>query len=275
VRYSRNLLLSGAALWILSAALPAAADTQFRVRRMTRNDVHLGKGQCDIRLQVDRQVEVTVRGDMVSIHVVAGEGARDDGSECSAPVPDHELRGFRFEVKGKRGEIRLLSEPSRNNDYAAVVAIQDSSSGFGRYRFRLSWDRSAADEHFDAQKHGDPGHQGAGGFSWNNAARYTSRGGGDWSVNSAPPRRILDATVDIDNGGKVIVSFRARKERPLVFSGAVIASEGGRLKVDAASEDGRLHGPMYITLSGLRDVASITLEATDGRDHLRLNWNRR
>lgn len=275
MRYSRSWLLPGATLWILAAVPPAQADTQFRVRTTTRHDVPLGKDRCDIRLQADRQVEVTVRGDLVHIRALAGEGARDDGSECSAPLPDHEPRGFRFEVKGKRGEIRLVAEPSRRNDYAAVIAIQDNSNGFGRYRFLLSWDRSAADEHFDNPKQGDQGHRAAGGFSWNNAAHYTSRGGGDWSLNSSPPRRVQDATLDIDHGGKVIVSFRAGKERPLVFSGTVITSEGGRLKVDAASEDGRLRGPMYITLSGPKDIASITLEATDGRDRLRLNWNRR
>src|SRR5579871_2938430 len=32
---------------LFTAALPAMADTQFRVRRMTRDDVPMGKGQCD------------------------------------------------------------------------------------------------------------------------------------------------------------------------------------------------------------------------------------
>ena len=51
------------ALMVLAAALPALADTRFQIRRMTRDDVPLGKGQCDIRLQVDNEVEVHVRGD--------------------------------------------------------------------------------------------------------------------------------------------------------------------------------------------------------------------
>src|SRR5215470_9691701 len=59
----------------LSAALPAVGDTQFRIRKMTRDDVPLGKGQCDIRLQVDNEVEVSVRGDTVYSHTLAGRDA--------------------------------------------------------------------------------------------------------------------------------------------------------------------------------------------------------
>ena len=55
----------------------------------------------------------------------------------------------------------------------------------------------------------------------------------------------------------------------------MIASEGGRLKADVVSEDQRLHGPMYISVDDRQNVNSITLEATDGRDRLRVNWERR
>ena len=56
---------------LLIAALPVLADTHFQARRMTRDDVPPGKGQCDIRLQVDGEVEVTVRGDLVDIRTIA------------------------------------------------------------------------------------------------------------------------------------------------------------------------------------------------------------
>jgi len=55
---------------------------------MTRNDVPFGKGQCDIRLQVDDEVEVTLRGDTVFIRTISGRDAFDDGSECNEPVPE-------------------------------------------------------------------------------------------------------------------------------------------------------------------------------------------
>src|SRR5579864_4689795 len=135
----RNVSPIGLALLALWTVLPAWGDTQFRARKMARNDVPLGKGQCDIRLQVDDQVEVTVRGDLVSVRTISGRDARDDGSECNEPLPNGPVEGFNFEVKDSRGEIRLLSEPSRRTDYQAVVRIRDSAGGEGRYHFRLSW----------------------------------------------------------------------------------------------------------------------------------------
>src|SRR5512142_1424015 len=110
----RHLTLNriGAVALAVAFALPAMADTQFRVRRMTRDDVPLGTGQCDIRLQVDNEVEVSLRGDSVFIRTIAGRDAYDDGSECNAPLPANPV-GFRYEVKDSRNEIRLASEPSR------------------------------------------------------------------------------------------------------------------------------------------------------------------
>jgi len=122
----------------LLCALPALADTRFTARRMNRNDVPAGKGQCDIRLQVDDQVEVSVQADRVNVRRISGQESRDDGSECNQPMPDNP-QGFTFEVKDSRNEIRMIEEPSRRNGGRALVMIRDTGGGFGRYHFRLSW----------------------------------------------------------------------------------------------------------------------------------------
>ena len=79
VMRSTTLARIGITILSLLATLPAVADTRFRIQRMTRNDVPLGKGQCDIRLQVDDQVEVNVRRDEVFVRTLSGRDARDDG----------------------------------------------------------------------------------------------------------------------------------------------------------------------------------------------------
>jgi hypothetical protein len=121
--------------------MPVLADTEFRAARMTSGP--RGKGQCDIRLQIDQDAEVRVRGDWVSVRTISGRDAHDDGSACSEPLPGPWLRGFNFEVRNKRGDIALLSPPSGRNAYAAVVRIRDSASGAGHYHFRLSWAMNA------------------------------------------------------------------------------------------------------------------------------------
>jgi hypothetical protein len=309
----RKLFRTGLALLALCAALPALADTQFRARKMTRNDVPLGKGQCDIRLQVDNEVEVTVRGDMVMIHTLSGRDPRDDGSECNYPLPDRDLQGFNFQVIESRNDIRLMAEPSRRNNFTALVHIRDSGGGEGRYHFRLSWMIGGGGPPDDRRGGGPPegrrgfnappipppddrrgyggpppddrrgygvpppdDRRGGGGpgFTWNNTIDYRGQGRGTSVLNNLE-QRLFDVTVNIDRGGRVLVSFRSEGGRPVSFTGTVIASEGGRLKADVVSQDRRLRGPMYISVDRSQNVNSITLEATDGRDRLSVNWDRR
>lgn len=261
-------------LWVIllaaAAAIPACADTSFRIKRMSGNDGPPDRGQCDIRLQVDNQVEVAVRRDMVTIHTIAGQDARDDGSRCNFPLPDHEPRGFNFQVMESRNEIRLIEPPSARNNFAAIVRIHDSAGGFGRYRFRLTWETSAVGElrREEATRHED-------GFTANNVINFKGRGMGEVRINGSSPRRLQDATIDIDRSGKIVVSFRGDGPRPVVFTGLVIAREPGRLKADMVTEDGRLHGPMYLSIDPAQNVTSIALDATDGQDHLHLAWDKR
>jgi len=74
-------MLRLALLLPLFAAVPTWADTRFQARPTTRDDVPAGKGQCDIRLEVDKEVEVSLHGDQVAIRTISGRDARDDGSE--------------------------------------------------------------------------------------------------------------------------------------------------------------------------------------------------
>lgn len=279
----RHLTLNriGAVALAVAFCLPAVADTQFRVRRMTRDDVPLGKGQCDIRLQVDNEVEVSLRGDTVFIRTVAGRDAYDDGqSECNAPLPANPA-GFQFEVKESRGDIRLISEPSRRTNGAAVVLIRDSASGQGRYHFRISWAMGAGgfrdddrvprvDDRppFDDRRPGPPG------FVWNNVLNYRGEGRGQATM-AGFEQRLYNVSLNIDRGGRVQVNFRGERGRDLTFDGQVVNREGGRLRCDVVSGDRRFRGPMFVSVGSRDDVNSITFEGGDGRDRMRVTWDRR
>jgi len=280
-----NLSRIGITLTAICAALPAMADTQFRIAKMTRNDVPLGKGQCDIRLQVDDQIEVAVRRDMVSIRTLSGREARDDGSECNEPLPDRDFPGFNFEVMDSRNEIRLIDAPSRRNNFTAIVRIRDSDGGYGRYHFRLSWAITGdvprrddfprpGDRPADFPRRDDdrPG----GGFVWNNVMHFASPGRGGSTLTGAGSQRLFDANVDIDRGGHIQVSFRTDSGRPINFVGTVIGRDGDTVKADVAADDRmfRLRGPMYLSMDPRQNIYRISLEATNGRDSLRLNWDR-
>jgi len=106
---------------------------------MARNDAPPGRGQCVIRLQVDDQVEVVIDREQVFVRTMAGQDARDEGSECSVPLPGREVEGFTFEVLEKRGDVQLVEGPTRGNGGKVIIRVRDPQGGFGRYIFRLSW----------------------------------------------------------------------------------------------------------------------------------------
>lgn len=259
-----------ATVLLAAVALPAFADTQFRARAMKPTSAPVAKGQCDIRLQVDGEVEVSVRGDRVSVHSITGRDARDDGSACSQPLPDRDLRGFAFEARGKNGEIRLVAPPSTANDFTATVHIRGAAPGEERYRFLLNWQLGAASLRDEPQA-GPPG------FVWNNATRYQARGQGEAAAGDVR-RALLNVDAAIDLGGKVWVSFHTARKDVLSFSGVVNAREPGRLRADVVCDGPQWHvqGPMFLTVDEAKDrLTAITLDATDGHDRLHLEWKRR
>jgi hypothetical protein len=260
----------GISALLLCAALPAMADMQFRVRRMTRDDVPAGKGQCDIRLQVDNEARVTVRGDSVFVRTLAGREPWDDGSECNMPLPDRPVPDFRFEVKDSRNEIRLLEQPSPRNGFAAVVYIRDTDGGVGRYHFRLSWETRAVD-----MRQEEPRRVPEGAMAWNNVIHFRGEGRGVATMRDGFEQRLFNVNVDIDRGGRIVVVFRGERGRELTFSGNVVGREGGRWRADVVSEDRRLRGPLFMSVGERDEINSITLEAGDGRDRMRVNWDRR
>jgi hypothetical protein len=89
-------------------------------------------------------------------------------------------------------------------------------------------------------------------------------------------QRLSEANVDVDRGGKILVSFRTDGGRPLTFSGSMMGPEGGTLKADVASDDrAALRGPMYLSRDANGTIYRITLDATNGQDRMHLEWDRR
>jgi hypothetical protein len=167
-------------------ALPALADVQFQVRRMTRQDVPLGMGQCDIRLMIDNEAEVSLRSDRVYIRTLQGREGRDAGSECNVPLPRGYIEGFNFQVMDGRGDLALLSQPSTRGGDGAVVRIRDEQGGEGRYHFRVSWtDRGSttSNDPYYNDRYGQPPY--GRGRGWGRGGRWGATQGLRFDVNEA------------------------------------------------------------------------------------------
>jgi hypothetical protein len=150
---------------IFILAITSLAQTSFRVKRMTRGDVPKGQGQCEIRLQVDKQVEISLQEDMLAVRNISGNGAQDAGCECNMPLPRWNLQGFHFEVIGARGKVELLEEPSARNGFRSIFGITDPSGGAGRYHIRVTW--NAANSGGTPPSQGRDSYWGQSGENWN------------------------------------------------------------------------------------------------------------
>lgn len=126
-------LLAALSLWGQST------DAVFRPKQMREWNERDNNGRCIIRVMVDDEVDVELSGDQVRVRVLKGGPGRDDGSECTQPLPIGGFSRFAFRGIDGRGEVRLVQEPRPGNNYGAIVAIKDSRKGNEGFTFELSW----------------------------------------------------------------------------------------------------------------------------------------
>lgn len=97
-------------------------------------------GTFDVRVYVDGEVDLLVRGDQIGSETFTGRPIRDAGSEFSRPLPRTELTRVEVEKKDGRGRVELLEEPSRRNGYTARIRVEDRQGGEDRYHIRILWE---------------------------------------------------------------------------------------------------------------------------------------
>ncbi len=106
-RLARYLMLAA------FAAIPLAAQTNpvFSPRRMKDYNEQSRDGRCVLRVRVDDEIDVELRGNSVLLRTITGRPGKDEGSECSQPLPAGGFTKFNFRGIDGRGEVRLVQEP--------------------------------------------------------------------------------------------------------------------------------------------------------------------
>jgi len=104
---------------------------------------------------------------------------------------------------------------------------------------------------------------------------FRGEGRGVATMRDGFEQRLFNVNVDIDRGGHIVVVFRGERGRELTFSGNVVGREGGRWRADVVSDDRRMRGPLFMSVGDRDEISSISLDAGDGRDRMRVTWDRR
>jgi hypothetical protein len=95
-------------------------------------------GRVNWRGRVDNIVNITIYGSSVSSEATAGQPVSGeyftiDGYLAASPgsVRVRKLKG--------RGNVTIVQQPSRENEFTAIVQVSDGDGGAGDYQLEISW----------------------------------------------------------------------------------------------------------------------------------------
>jgi hypothetical protein len=101
-------------------------------------DSNRGSGRMSWRGRVDDDVRITVRGGTAEVETIGGTPYGNATQNFTASLPPRRVN-VTLQNKRGRGEIFIEQQPSRENNYAAVVRIRDPRGGASDYEFDLVW----------------------------------------------------------------------------------------------------------------------------------------
>ena len=110
-----------------------------RARPSQNYDSRAHKGQFDLRLRIDQEVNVEVQGTTIRYELIQGRRPSDAGSEYSQEIPRATLKQFKVDKKDGRGKVIVLENPSTHNGYSFRLRFLDPKGGDDRYHVQIRW----------------------------------------------------------------------------------------------------------------------------------------
>jgi|SRR5687767_2066789 len=88
--------------------------------------------------RVDDDVRIVIRGGTADVETIGGTPYYNSQPNFSNSLPSRRVT-VRLTVRRSRGEVYIEQQPSRENNFAAVIRIKDTRGGASDYEFELSW----------------------------------------------------------------------------------------------------------------------------------------
>lgn len=95
-------------------------------------------GRMTWRGRVDDDVRIRIRGGSADVETLGGTPYYDGQPNFLNSLPNRRVT-VRLTQKRGRGEIFIEQQPSRENDFTAVIRIRDARGGASEYEFELQW----------------------------------------------------------------------------------------------------------------------------------------
>jgi hypothetical protein len=95
-------------------------------------------GRMTWRGRVDDDVRIRIRGGSADVETIGGSPYYDAQPNFSNSLPNRRVT-VRLTEKRGRGDIFIEQQPTRENDFTAIVRIKDPKGGASDYAFTLEW----------------------------------------------------------------------------------------------------------------------------------------
>ena len=95
-------------------------------------------GRMTWKGRVDDDVRIRIRGGSADVETIGGTPYYDGQPNFSNSLPNRRVT-VRLTQKRGRGDIFIEQQPSRENDFTAVIRIKDSKGGASEYECELQW----------------------------------------------------------------------------------------------------------------------------------------
>lgn len=87
---------------------------------------------------IDDIVQIRVQESNIDVIAVSGTAYSDGSYNFTSPLPYQRVTVRLNKISG-RGDMRIIQQPSRDNDYTAVIEVRDTNRGPSSYEFEISW----------------------------------------------------------------------------------------------------------------------------------------
>jgi hypothetical protein len=88
--------------------------------------------------RVDDDVRIVIRGGGADVETIGGTPYSDSQPNFAGSLPSRRVT-VRLTVRKGRGQVYIEEQPTRDNNFAAVIRIKDPRGGASDYEFELRW----------------------------------------------------------------------------------------------------------------------------------------
>ncbi len=102
------------------------------------NDTSQVIGRAYWRGTVDSIVRIEIQGKNLGVNTISGSTYGSGTFSFTSPLPNRNASVGVDKKKG-RGDVRIIQQPNRSNNFTAIIEIEDGGGGAREYQLEIYW----------------------------------------------------------------------------------------------------------------------------------------